>query len=60
MSNLQEFHQHADETPDKKSRTMVAVVVALAIAGLGVYVYESGMWNPQPHQPVADSQLPAH
>jgi hypothetical protein len=60
VSNLQEFHQHADETPDKKSRTMVAVVVALAIAGLGVYVYESGMWNPQPHQPVADSQLPAH
>ena len=60
MSNLQEFHQHADETPDKKSRTMVAVVVALAIAGLGVYVYESGMWNPQPHQAVSDRQLPAH
>jgi hypothetical protein len=61
VSNLQEFHHSLDETPDKKSRTMVAVVVAIAIAGLGIYVYESGMWNPQPHQDtVSDSQLPAH
>jgi hypothetical protein len=59
VSNLQEFH-HADETPDTKSRTMVAIVIALLIAGFGVYVYESGMWNPQPHPAVEDSQLPAH
>ncbi|HWX88790.1 MAG TPA: hypothetical protein VNY75_00680 [Rhizomicrobium sp.] len=60
MSNLQEFHHSLDETPDKKSRTMVAIVIAIAIAGFGIYVYESGMWNPQPHQVVDDSQLPAH
>ena len=58
MSNIGEFHHPVDETPDKKSRTMVAIVIALALAGFGVYVYESGMWNPQPHQPVEDSQLP--
>jgi len=58
MSNIGEFHHHADDAPDKKSRTMVAVVIAVAIAGFGVYVYESGMWNPQPHQAVDDSQLP--
>lgn len=57
MSNLQEFH-HAEDTPDKKSRTMVAVVIAVLMAGFAVYVYESGMWNPQPNQPVDDSQLP--
>ena len=56
MSNIGEFHHPVDETPDKKSRTMVAIVIALAIAGLGVYVYESGMWNPQPH--VATDTLP--
>lgn len=59
MSNLSEFH-HGEETQDKKSRTVVAVVIFLVMAGFGIYVYESGMWNPQPHQPVEDSQLPAH
>lgn len=59
MTNLQEFH-HAEETPDKKSRTMVAIIIALVMAGFAVYVYESGMWNPQPTQAVDDSQLPAH
>lgn len=59
MTNLQEFH-HAEDTPDKRSRTMVAIVIALVMAGFAVYVYESGMWNPQPSQPVADSQLPSH
>jgi hypothetical protein len=58
MSNIGEFHHHIDEAPDKKSRTMVAVVIAVAIAAFGVYVYESGMWDPKPHQPVEDSQLP--
>ena len=59
MSNLQEFH-HIEDSGDKKSRTMVAIIIALVMAGFAVYVYESGMWNPQPNQPVQDSQLPAH
>ena len=59
MSNLQEFH-HIEDSGDKKSRTMVAIVIALVMAGFAVYVYESGMWNPQPTQAVQDSQLPAH
>jgi len=60
MSNIGEFHRHGDDAPDKKSRTVVAIVIAVVMIGFGVYVYESGMWNPQPHQPVEDSQLPAH
>lgn len=56
MSNIGEFHHPVDEAPDKKSRTMVAVVIALAIAGFGVYVYESGMWDPKPH--VVNDSLP--
>jgi hypothetical protein len=59
VTNLQEFH-HGEDTSDKKSRTMVAIVIALVMAGFAVYVYESGMWNPQPTQAVQDSQLPAH
>jgi hypothetical protein len=59
VTNLQEFH-HSEEATDKKSRTVVAVIIALVMAGFGIYVYESGMWNPQPHQAVEDSQLPAH
>ena len=59
MTNLQEFH-HVEEAPDKRSRTMVAIVIALVMAGFAFYVYESGIWNPQPHQAVEDSQLPAH
>jgi hypothetical protein len=59
MSNIGEFH-HAEDTQDKKFRTVVAIVIALVMAGFAIYVYESGMWNPQPHQAVEDSQLPAH
>jgi len=59
VTNLQEFH-HSEDAPDKKSRTVVAVIIALVMAGFAIYVYESGMWNPQPHQAVEDSQLPAH
>lgn len=59
MSNIGEFH-HADDAPDKRSRTVVAIVIALVMAGFAIYVYESGMWNPQPHQTVEDSQPPAH
>jgi hypothetical protein len=59
MSNLQEFH-HAEEAPDIKSRTVVAIIIAIVMAAFGVYVYER-IWNPQvAPPPVADSQLPAH
>ena len=59
MTNLQEFH-HTEDTSDKKTRTTAAIIIALVMAGFAFYVYESGMWNPQPNQPVQDSQLPAH
>ena len=57
MSNLQEFH-HVEEAPDVRSRTVVAIVIAVVMAGFGLYVYEK-IWNPPaPPSPVADSQLP--
>jgi hypothetical protein len=59
MSNLQEFHHHLDDAPDKKSRTLVAVIIALVVAGAGFYIYQS-LWNPSTHTIVADGQLPAH
>jgi hypothetical protein len=58
MSNLQEYH-HAVEAPDNKSRTVVAIIIALVMAGAGFYIYEA-LWNPATHTIVADSQLPAH
>jgi hypothetical protein len=59
MSNLQEFH-HTQDAPDVKSRTVVAIVIAVVMAGFGLYVYEK-IWNPPaPPSPVMDSQLPAH
>jgi len=57
MSNLQEFH-HADDAPDVKSRTVVAIVIALVMAGFGLYVYEKIWSPPAPPSPVSDSQLP--
>ena len=39
---------------------MVAIVIAVVMAGFGVYVYEMECGIPQPHQAVTDSQLPAH
>ncbi|HVV27540.1 MAG TPA: hypothetical protein VHC40_06190 [Rhizomicrobium sp.] len=57
MSNLQEFH-HAEEAQNKTSRLVIAIAIALVMAGFAIYVYESGMWNPQPHQAVEDTQLP--
>lgn len=58
MSSLQEFH-HAQDAPDVRSRTVVAVIIALVMAGFGIYVYEK-IWNPPaPPPPVADSQLPS-
>ena len=58
MSNLQEFH-HVEEAPDVMSRTVVAIVIAVLMAGVGLYVYEK-IWNPPaPPSPVTDSQLPS-
>jgi hypothetical protein len=58
MSNLQEFH-HVEEAPDVKSRTVVAIIIAVVMAGFGLYVYEK-IWNPPaPPPPVTDSQLPS-
>ena len=57
MSNLQEFH-HFEEAADVRSRTWVAIVIAVVMAGFGVYVYEK-IWNPPvPPSPVTDTQLP--
>ncbi len=58
MSNLQDFH-HAEEAPDRRSQMVVAAVIAVVVAGFGIYVYEN-MWNPTTHTIVADGQLPAH
>ena len=58
MSNLQEFH-HAPEAPDVKSRTVVAIIIALLTAGFGVYVYKQ-VWSPvHPPSPILDTQRPS-
>ena len=58
MSNLQEFH-HAPEAPDVKSRTVVAIIIALVIAAFGVYVYDQ-VWSPvHPPSPILDTQAPS-
>jgi hypothetical protein len=58
MSNLQEFH-HAPDAPDVKSRTVVAIIIALVIAAFGVYVYDQ-VWSPvHPPSPILDTQAPS-
>ena len=58
MSNLQEFH-HAPDAPDVKSRTVVAIIIALVTAAFGVYVYEQ-VWSPvHPPSPILDTQAPS-
>ena len=58
MSNLQEFH-HAPDAPDVKSRTVVAIIIALVIAAFGVYVYDQ-VWSPvHPPSPILDTQVPS-
>lgn len=56
--SLQEFHHSDDAAADRGSRLMVGLVIVAVMAAFGIYVYESGMWNPQPHEIVSDSQLP--
>ncbi len=60
MSNLQEFH-HFEEAPDVKSRTWVAIVIAVIMAGFGVYAFmrRSGVPWCRRSLPVLDNQLPA-
>lgn len=54
MSNLQEFH-HAPEAPDVKSRTVVAIIIALVTIAFGVYVYDQ-VWSPvHPPSPILDT-----
>ncbi|HJT44199.1 MAG TPA: hypothetical protein VJ750_11950 [Rhizomicrobium sp.] len=55
MNNLQEFH-HTEEAPDIKSRTVVGIAVAIVIAGLGFYIYETA-WNPTTHTIVSNGRL---
>jgi hypothetical protein len=58
MSNLQEFH-HAPEAADVKSRTVVAIIIALVTVAFGVYVYQE-IWSPvHPPSPILDTQVPA-
>jgi hypothetical protein len=58
MSNLQEFH-HAPEAADVKSRTVVAIIIALVCVAFGVYVYDQ-VWSPvHPPSPILDTQVPA-
>jgi len=58
MSNLQEFH-HAPDAPDVKSRTVVAIIIALVTVAFGVYVYDQ-VWSPvHPPSPILDTQAPS-
>ena len=58
MSNLQEFH-HAPDAPDVKSRTVVAIIIALVTLAFGVYVYDQ-VWSPvHPPSPILDTQAPS-
>lgn len=45
MAGMQEFH-HAEDHGDKTSKIVAWVVVALLIAGFGVYVAEAGFFSP--------------
>ena len=48
---------HADLPTDNKTGKLIAgAVVLLGIIGLGVYGFETGMFNPE--SPVAYNQLP--
>jgi hypothetical protein len=49
MSSLGEFH-HPEEAPNKGSRIVAWVVIALLVGGAALYVVESGMLNEPPAQ----------
>ena len=58
MSNLQEFH-HSPDTPDVKSRTVVAIIITLVAVAFGVYVYQE-IWSPaSPPIQYSDGPAPA-
>jgi cytochrome b561 len=47
MSNsLGEFH-HAEEAETKSNRIIHWVIALIVVAGIGVYAFESGMFNPE-------------
>jgi hypothetical protein len=41
------------------SKIVAAVIVVLVIGTAGAYSYKAGAFNPQPHSPVADRDLPS-
>ncbi len=47
MSELGQYH-HAEDAPDKTKKMVAWVAIVLIVAGIGVYVFESGMLNPAP------------
>jgi hypothetical protein len=49
MSSLGEFH-HTEEAPDKGSRIVAWVVIALLVGAAALYVVESGMLSSAPVQ----------
>lgn len=49
MASLSKYH-HADESRDKTSRIVAWVVIALLVAGFGIYIAEAGFFSS--HNPV--------
>lgn len=49
MSSLGEFH-HTEEAPDRGSRIIAWVVIALLVGAAALYVVESGMLTSTPAQ----------
>ena len=47
--SLGDFH-HSEETPNKGSRIIAWIVIALLVGGAAIYVVESGMLNSGPAQ----------
>lgn len=55
MSGLGEFH-HGEEVETKSNKVIHWIIALVIVAGIGVYAFESGMFNPQPAQ--ANSSYP--
>ena len=47
MASLGEFH-HTEEAPNKGSRLVALIIIALLVGGAAIYAFESGMLNPGP------------
>ncbi len=57
MSDLRAIHQNIET--NSSGRFIAAILILVAIGGLGAYSYEAGMWRSPPAQIVPDSALPA-